>query len=110
MEASGKGFSFAGTKNIPADMTDTIFCRIRWGIPPKLALPTQRGSVSTKNSILGSFWKLIKFKCTLYDLEALNGGSINSKPYPLILLEVRPLTIPHLCDALCVDDFESEYP
>jgi hypothetical protein len=61
MEAPGKGFSLARTKNMPADMTDRMLCRISSGDPPKLSLPIQRGSVSMKNSLLGSFWKLIKF-------------------------------------------------
>jgi hypothetical protein len=46
-------------------MTERMSSRISSGEPPKLALPIQRGSVNIKNSLSGSFWKLIKFRPTL---------------------------------------------
>jgi hypothetical protein len=61
MEAPGKGFSFAGTKNIPADRIESRFFPNKSGDPPKFVLPIYRGSVIMKNNLLGSFWKLIKF-------------------------------------------------
>lgn len=58
MDAPGKGFSFAGTKNIPADRIEIRFCPNKPGDPPKLAFPIHLGSVNIKNNRLGSFWKL----------------------------------------------------
>jgi len=80
MEAPGKGFSLAGTKNMPADKTERRSCRNRSGDPPKFVLPIQRGSVRMKNNLLGSFWKLIKFRPTLNVFKPLDIESINSKP------------------------------
>jgi hypothetical protein len=61
MEAPGKGFSFAGTKNILADRIDSGFFPNKSGDPPKLAFSIHRGSVNMKNNLFGSFWNLIKF-------------------------------------------------
>jgi hypothetical protein len=48
-----------------ADMTEGMSSGISSGEPPKLALPIQGGSVNKKDSLLVSFWKLIKFRPTL---------------------------------------------
>jgi hypothetical protein len=61
MEAPGKGFSFGGTKNMPADRTDSRLSENKSGDPPKFVFPIHLGSVNIKINLLGSFWKLIKF-------------------------------------------------
>jgi len=62
------------------DMTERMSSGITSGEPPKLVLPIQGGSVNKKDSLLVSFWKLIKFRPTLNVFKPLDIGLIKSKP------------------------------
>jgi hypothetical protein len=61
------------------DMTERMSSGITSGELPKLVLPIQGGSVNKKDSLLVSFWKLIKFRPTLNVFKPLDIGLINSK-------------------------------
>lgn len=87
MEIPGNPLSTAGTKNIPDACTESKFLEKLAG-PPKFELPNHLGSLSMKNSRLGSFWKLTKFRPTFTDPPFPEQDSMNSKPCLYILREV----------------------